>query len=365
MTVHPGIILAVTATVIYNLGFICEKRALDRLPRIEAHRVLGLVRTLFTAPAWLAGFALICCGLALQVVVLSLEPLTVAQPLQACGIVVTILFSWLMLHERLGRTELTCIAVIAVAVLLLALSAGHGNGAGTHAVAGLVALAAVPVALIVAAGYSWAYRASAWAEGRRRGPGAHRRTRISRAGRLHAASVAYGFCAGLVYGYAGLAMKALSAAVFSAHQGSATVTGTVTGTGTGAAAGARAGSDLAAAVTSPYLYVLLGATAVGMCLFQVALQRGRASIVMPVSLVMSIGYLVVVGSWLFHERLPASPVPLAMRLGGGLAAVAVPVILAAAAEHRAADQPKGGAVPSVPAARPAADYSATRVPRLR
>src|SRR6202044_3516954 len=86
---------------------ICEKRALDRLPAIDVHRLGHLARTLFTAPAWLAGFLLFCCGLMLQVLVLSLEPLTVAQPLQASGVVVTILFSRLILHERLGRARLT------------------------------------------------------------------------------------------------------------------------------------------------------------------------------------------------------------------------------------------------------------------
>jgi multidrug transporter EmrE-like cation transporter len=158
---HPGIILAVAATVIYNLGFICEKRALDRLPAIEAHRLGHLVRTLFTAPAWLAGFLLICCGLMLQVLVLSLEPLTVAQPLQASGVVVTILFSRLILHERLGRAELTCIGIIAVAVGLLSLSNGHGPGAeaGTHAAGAAIAAAAIPACLAVPAIYYLANRA--------------------------------------------------------------------------------------------------------------------------------------------------------------------------------------------------------------
>jgi len=72
MIARPGIILAVAATIIYNLGFILEKRALGRLPTIEAHRLRQLARTLFTAPAWLAGFLLICAGLVLQVLVLSL-----------------------------------------------------------------------------------------------------------------------------------------------------------------------------------------------------------------------------------------------------------------------------------------------------
>ena len=294
MIARPGIVLAVAATIIYNLGFIQEKRALAHLPAIEAHQLRQLARTLFTAPAWLAGFLLICAGLVLQVLVLSLEPLTVAQPLQACGIVVTILFSRLVLHERLGRAQLTCIGVIAVAVLLLSLSSGHGPGpeAGTRAAGAAVAAAALPACLAVAVIYHRARR---------------RRHRVT--------GVSYGCCAGVVYGFAGVALKALSATMFAAPH--------------------SRDSLFAAAVTSPYLYVMLASSATGMCLFQVALQRSPASIVMPISLVISTGYLLVIGSWLFHERLPASPVPLAMRLGGGAAAVAVPVILTLISERSA------------------------------
>lgn len=318
---HPGIILAVAATVIYNLGFICEKRALDRLPAIEAHRLGHLARTLFTAPAWLAGFLLICCGLMLQVLVLSLEPLTVAQPLQASGVVVTILFSRLILHERLGRAELTCIGIIAVAVGLLSLSNGHGPGAeaGTHAAGAAIAAAAIPACLAVPAIYYLANRAP----GRR-----HRHRR-----RHRITGVSYGCCAGLVYGFAGVALKALSASIFSTPH-------------------ARGGL-LAAAIASPYLYAVLVSSAIGMCLFQVALQRGRASIVMPISLVISTGYLVVIGSWLFHEQLPASPALLAMRLGGAAAAIAAPVILTVISE-RGATRPGFDNVATSAAGAPAA-----------
>ena len=302
MIAHPGIILAIAATVIYNLGFIMEKRALDRLPAIEAHQLRHLARALalFTAPAWLAGFLLICCGLVLQVLVLSLEPLTVAQPLQASGVIVTIGFSRLMLHERLGRAELSCIGVIAVAASLLSLSSGHGSGsgAGTHAAGAAIAAAAIPACLAVPVIYYLARRASA----------RRRRSRVT--------GVSYGCCAGLVYGFAGVALKALSASVFTTPP-------------------ARDGL-LAAAVASPYLYVMLASSAVGICLFQVALQRSPASVVMPISLVISTGYLVVIGSLLFHERLPAGPVLLAMRLCGSVAAIAAPVILTVISERGAA-----------------------------
>jgi drug/metabolite transporter (DMT)-like permease len=293
MTAHPGIVLAIVAAIVYNLGFIVEKRALDRLPALEAHHLPRLARTLFSAPAWLAGFFLICGGLVLQVLVLSLEPLTVAQPLQVSGVVVTILFSRLLLHERLGRAELACIGFIAVAVALLSLSSGHGPGtdAGTRAAGAAIAAAAVPACVTVPVIYY---------QTRRR----HRLTGVREA-----------CCAGLIYGFAGVALKALSAAVFATPH--------------------SRGALLAAAITSPYLYAMLVSSAIGMCLFQVALQRSPVSIVMPISLVIGTGYLVVIGSWLFHERLPASPVSLAMRLGGGVAAVAVPVILTVVSERGA------------------------------
>jgi drug/metabolite transporter (DMT)-like permease len=293
VTPHPGIVLAMVAAVVYNLGFIVEKRALGRLPALEAHHLPRLARTLFSAPAWLAGFLLICGGLVLQLVVLSLEPLTVAQPLQVSGVVVTILFARLLLHERLGRAELVCIGVIAVAAALLGLSSSHGPGmeAGTRAAGAAIAAAAVPACVAVPVIYC---------QGRR-------------GDRL--TGVREGCCAGLIYGFAGLALKALSATVFAAPH--------------------SRGALLAAAVTSPYLYVMLVSSAIGMCLFQVALQRSPASVVMPICLVISTGYLVVIGSWLFRERLPASPVLLAMRLGGGVAAVTMLVILTVISERAA------------------------------
>jgi drug/metabolite transporter (DMT)-like permease/uncharacterized protein YbaR (Trm112 family) len=296
---HAGVAIALVATTIYNVGFVLEKRALTYLPAIDAHRIWSLLRTLFTAPGWLAGFALILIGMVLQLVVLSLEPLTVAQPLQASGVVVTILLSRLVLRERLGRTELVCIAVLVASVILLSLSSGHGSEAGTHADAFSVTLAALP-GFALSIGIYWSAQRAARARHRyRRG----------------VSGVSYGLCAGLMYGVAGLALKCLSASLFS---------------------GSRPHSLVVAAALSPYLYVALGCMAAGLCLFQTALQRSPASIVVPLGAIISTGYLIVIGSWLFHERLPSSPVLLSLRLAGGIAAVFVPVVLTVNAERVAA-----------------------------
>jgi hypothetical protein len=64
------------------------------------------------------------------------------------------------------------------------------------------------------------------------------------AGRRHRVTgVSYGCCAGLIYGFAGVALKALSASIFAPPH-------------------ARGGL-LAAAVASPYLYAVLVSSAVG------------------------------------------------------------------------------------------------------
>jgi len=69
-------------------------------------------------------------------------------------------------------------------------------------------------------------------------------------------------------------------------------------------------------ISSPYLYVLFGCSAAALLLYQAALQACRASILIPVTNVVSSLYFVTAGTWLFHDQLPASPVKLAFRLAG-------------------------------------------------
>ncbi len=244
---HAGIPLAVFATTAYYTGLVLEKRALEHLPPIDVRRIFFLARTLLTAPPWLAGFALTLCGLAFQAVVLTLEPVTVVQPILACGIVVVLLLSRIILREHLGGGELGCVAVMAASVILLALSDG--------------------------------------------GP---------------ATGVCYGIGTGLLYGVAALAIKDLSGVLVHSHS--------------------IAAVPLAMA-SSPYLYVMAGCIAAGFGFLQTALQRCRASIVVPVSTIAGSLYFMVAGTWLFHEHLPSDPGKLALRLTGILVAGVVLVML--------------------------------------
>jgi hypothetical protein len=69
-------------------------------------------------------------------------------------------------------------------------------------------------------------------------------------------------------------------------------------------------------LASAYVYALVGASLFGLLLFQTALQRCQASVVVPVSNVISSTYLVVVGTFIFGEHLPGADWKLALRIAG-------------------------------------------------
>jgi len=281
-----AILLALLATTAYNAGFVLEKRALATLPKIDVRRPMRLLRTLCTAPAWLAGFVCMAVGLGCQLVVLDLLPISVAQPLQAAGIGVLLLLAWLLLDERAARRDWWRLGAVAASVATLGLSVdGHTRPgtapAGTAAMTVVLGVSAVIAVLL----YLHAQQ-----------PG----------GRHHLPSTgAYvGLATGLLYGMAGLALKALSSQL--AHRDLAGIIAILPG--------------------SPYLYLVLGTSLAGMVLFQTALQRYRASVVIPTSNVAGSCYVLVAGTSLFHETLPTAPIPLALRaIGFALALTALAI----------------------------------------
>jgi drug/metabolite transporter (DMT)-like permease len=293
-----GVTLALVATAAYNTGFILEKRALGRLPSIELRRPRQLVWTLFTAPAWLAGFLCMAVGLGCQVVVLTVLPVSVVQPLQAGGVAVLLLLAWLLLGERAGRRDWWRLAAVAGSVVLLGLSVDGRTTAGTRP--------AGSIEMVVVLGLSASIGVVLFANARRSG-GRHRR----------AGTGTYaGLTAGWLYGMAGLGLKALSSQV--AHRPAAELVGVL--------------------IRSPYLYVVVVASVAGMGFLQTALQRYRASVVVPTSNVAGSCYVLVTGTWLFHESLPATHLALGLRIAGyavALVALAIaPSVPSTSEEHQ-------------------------------
>lgn len=275
---YQGIGLALVATAAYNTGFVLEKRALGSLPSINVRKPKQLIGTLFTAPGWLVGFVCMLFGLGCQLVVLGMLPITVAQPLQAGGIPVLTLMAWLVLGERPHTRDWWRLGAVSGAILLLGLSIDGATRPGTTA-ADPVPVAVVVLLAVVATGVLYVTSFP-------RRAGRHR---------VRAHGISAGMATGLVYGLSGLGMKGLSI-----------------GFGHGSA-----GSLL----TSPYLYLTGLSSVAGMVMFQTALQRYRASVVIPTSNVVGSAYVLLCGTLLFHETLPPEPIRLTLRAAGLLVAV--------------------------------------------
>jgi hypothetical protein len=285
-----GVAAAVCAAVCYNVGLLVEKRALGALPPLRLGAPVALFRSLFGRPAWLAGFALVLAGLVLQVVSQGLLPITVAQPLLAVGPAVLVAASALAYREAPARADVAMLGLLAASTVLLVLSYDPrldpvGRGDHPFAVLTVCALAAA-------------------------GAGAVLLPRGPRSG------TAYGVAVGLLNGAGGLLAKALAVA-------------------------ARGGSrSLAALAALPYPW-LLGLFCVLMLgVMQIGLQRSRAATLVPAQVITGNALVMVAGGVIFHERLPADP----LRLGLRLAALVVSLLVLALRPPAASTRGPGGPV---------------------
>jgi uncharacterized membrane protein len=279
-----GIVLGLIATVLYNAGFVLEKRALRDLPPISLRRVGHLVGMLCTSRAWLTGFFVMGMGMACQIVVMSLVPLSVAQPIQLAGLALLVVFSSVFLGERTTPREWAGLGVLALSLLLICMSM-EPTRLGLHAGAGLMLMVVGSTVVIGLGAFVSAVRSGA------------------RSGRP-APGLLYGAASGLLYGTGGLQTKGVAGILAEHPHG-----------------------FVGRALASPYPYLYLVLSGAGLLLFQAALQRGRASIVVPVSSVVSAVYTVLAGTAVFGEPLPQDPVRLGLRTAGFAAAMIIVVLM--------------------------------------
>ncbi|MGP4002243.1 hypothetical protein [Streptomyces sp. 8N706] len=279
-----GVAAALLANVLYSTGFVLEKRALAGLPALSAGRPVRVVLLLLGSPLWIVGSLALALGFGAQLVVYRTLPIAAAQGLFVSGLVLLLLLSSVVLGERPTGRERAGVAVITLALLMVVASLHDSTEAiGRGAPSGTLLALCLPS---LAAGL-WLYGA------------AERRAR--RRHRLPPTGVEYGVAVGLVYGVSSLAIKGLSTLLTTDD----------------------IGVVAPALLRSPYPYLLLFTGAGGLVLSQTALQRCRASLLVPVCTTVTCVFTVASGSFAFGEPLPENPLRLALRLGGTALAMGV------------------------------------------
>lgn len=212
--------LALVASVALSAGFLVQHVGTRTAPRITLRRPAASLRGLLASRVWLAGTALGVAGWGLYVAALSRAPLSLVQAFSAGGLALAVPLAARVTRAPLATTERRAVLVMVVALVGLALGSGPS-------VTGIVATAAV-VGFVAAATLVAAAFAAAPA-GRRRGHG-------------------LGVAAGILYGMADAATK-------------------------GATDALHAGGVLAA-LLSPWVMLIVAATALAFFCLQRGLQIG-------------------------------------------------------------------------------------------
>ncbi|MFE6171937.1 hypothetical protein [Streptomyces sp. NPDC056464] len=293
---------ALLANTLYSLGFVLEKRALTALPEVSVRQPARLLRLVLGSPLWIGGSLSLAAGFAAQLVVYRTLPIAAAQGIFVSGLVLLVLLSARLLGEATSGRERYALGAILAALLMVVLSLREGPGGGEtvsrHAPYPLILLVCVPS---LAAGV-WLYNS------------AERRTRHRH--RLPTTGVEYGVAVGLLYGVSSLAIKGVSSHL--------TTSGPV--------------AALLDLLSSPYPYLLLFTGAFGLVMSQAALQRCRASLIVPVCTTVTCLYTAVLGTLSFGESLPEDPLRLVLRVAG--TALALAVLLSMPRHDRPAPAPQ-------------------------
>lgn len=146
-----GAIAAGGASACFEVSYALQALEARRVQLFRTVQVTLLAR-LARRKLWLFAIGLAVCGWPLQLLALSLAPLTLVQPVLALGVVLLLVLAARMLHERIGTRELICCGGIILGVSGIAWAAP----ARTDSHAGPLALGLVLAALgvFVAAPYA-------------------------------------------------------------------------------------------------------------------------------------------------------------------------------------------------------------------
>jgi multidrug transporter EmrE-like cation transporter len=284
-----GVVVAVLSAALYDLGYVLEKRALVDLPSVRLHPV-ALLRSVASSRQWLAGFAAMLGGLCLQLVALTMAPVSVVQPVLAGGLIGLVVIGGAVLEERLQWRQRAALVLVLGAVVAIAVSASAGGQVAERAPAPALFGLALPLTVLGVLASSVAM------------------TGRVKSDQLKLVGAAVG--AGAFYGLGAVAEKAVATRLV--------------------ADGLVHGAVASLATAYPWLFVV--ATLAGMLIFQVGLQRHPASLMATFTNVISSVCALVGASVVFGELLLPPGWSSLARIVGFAALAAAVIVLAVDSE---------------------------------
>lgn len=263
-----GVALAVLAAVMGSYALYIQKRELNSLPRLGGKDFFRTVKAFLTCRPWLAAQALAILGTTLHAIALGMAPMTIIQTINTSGIVVLALLAIYKLGEEAGIIDWVGIGSIILGLAFMGVTmTAHSDEFYYN-----------PVIL-------WFL-------------------------------VIFLLGASLMAFFNGIKKKDETAPIFIAI-GTAILVGTNAiwiKVGMQDVWGRFWDQNLGVALATPFLYVIVVFAVGTLFLQQMALQRGKAIIVMPIINGISNLIPIIVGVIVFHERWPTSGFMIVLRL---------------------------------------------------
>ena len=269
MALAFGVLLALVGTALINYSNYLMKRELEFLPRIGSESVLKTIHAFITCQPWLEAQGMQILGTFAHGIAVGLAPLSVVQPINAAGICLLVLLAVTRLKEKASLVDWIGISAIILGVFMLGVTLVNASSK-THAYRPvilwffIVLLVGVVGASLTAAFLREDERASSF----------------------------LGIAIGVLVGLTAIFMK----------MGWTDV-------------GNRWGEfRVAGFAYSAYFWLAIVTTIIAAVLFQIALQRGSAIVVVPLVTGFSNLIPIIVGLVAFREPFPAGGTMVILRL---------------------------------------------------
>lgn len=282
MKIVLGALLALAATVLTNYSNFLQKRELALLPRIGSQKAMVTVHAFMASRPWLAAQGMQIGGAWLHNIAIAFAPLSVVQPINASGICLLVLLAVTKLHEKASAVDwmgIGCIVlgVGALSVTLVKAQAATDNYRPIILWFFIVLMAGVAFTTLISAFTRKDEKASSFL------------------------GIGVGCLVGLTAIFTRMAWTDI---------------------------GNRWGEfRVAGFIWSAFFWMAIATTLISMVLFQIALQRGSAIVVVPLVTGFSNLIPIVVGFIAFREPFPQGALMISLRLGSILMIIGGAVLL--------------------------------------
>lgn len=282
MLIILAVILALIATTLINYSAYMQKRELDKLPRIGSQPALQTAKAFIRCRPWLEAQGLEFSGTFLKAIAVGLAPLSVVQPINSAGIALLALLAITKLGERPEISDWLGIGAIMAGLIMLGRSLiGVPSKAFSYN----------PLVLWFFIIFFFAVAGISLFNGFTR--------KSDQATNLIA--VAAGIVIGLTAVIIKLGWNDIGSR-FWEH-------------------------GFRHALFSPYLYLILILPFVALILEQIAIQRGKAIIVIPITTGMSNIIPIIIGIVAMHEPMPSTAGMFLLRLASFVFIIGGSIIL--------------------------------------